>query len=84
MARNGNEDCGDDDIVELQLWVGGDKAEQVLTGVSPAVGGQRQELGDQSRERRGAGVDFVRAGQRAEHSDNRRRLRAQHFGVVRI
>ena len=49
MAGDGDEDGGDGDFVEAEVTIGGQVAEQVVSGVGAAVGGGGQEVGDLPR-----------------------------------
>jgi hypothetical protein len=44
VTRDGNQDCGDDDVIALQIGICGDETEQVITWAAAAIGGQWKKL----------------------------------------
>ena len=82
MSRDGDQDGGDDDVLELQLGVARDEAEQIVARMRPPVRGQRQELRHKCGRRGGPGTHLRRIGQRPKHPDDHRRHFGQQLGGV--
>jgi hypothetical protein len=55
VSHDGDDHGGDDDVIELEIRVSGDEAEEVVARVGATVGGQGEKLGEQRCESRCAG-----------------------------
>ena len=84
VAGDGDDDRGGDDVVEFEVRVGADEAEQVVARMGAAVCGQRQQFGQQRGERGCSCLDSVGVGEIAEHSADRGRFLAQQSRGVDV
>lgn len=48
MSGDGNDHRGDDDVVEFEIGIGVDEAEEIVAGMAAAVGSQREKFGQDS------------------------------------